>query len=212
MTPEQFMAAVPCNQAIAQIWHPAVSEAMEAYEINTVNRVAGFISQTAVESGGYLRLVENLDYSVAALAVVWPRRFATPQGTPNATAIRIGRSSAHPCDQQTLANLVYGGRFGNRPNTTDGWDYRGRGIIQTTFRSNYIACGAALGLPLVDNPDILLMPRHAATAAAWFWRTHGCNELMDVEDVTTTTQRINGGTTALEQRQKGYTRAKIILS
>ena len=63
----------------------------------------------------------------------------------------------------------------------------------------------ALGLPLLDDPDLLLVPEHGAQAAGWFWHRAGCNELMDraaFEEITKArdndffelvTRRINGG-------------------
>lgn len=55
-------------------------------------------------------------------------------------------------------DYVYGGRFGNRPNTDDGYTFRGRGPFQLTFRGNYQSIGAAIGQDLISNPDLVNDP------------------------------------------------------
>ncbi|VFS40942.1 Predicted chitinase [Serratia liquefaciens] len=48
---------------------------------------------------------------------------------------------------EKLANRAYANRGGNGPEASgDGWRYRGRGLIQTTFKNNYRAAGNAWGL------------------------------------------------------------------
>ena len=58
-----------------------------------------------------------------------------------------------------------------------------------------------------------------ALAAAWFWKSHGLNELADdrnddndMEDFVTITKRINGGTVGLKERIAFWERAKEVLS
>lgn len=88
----------------------------------------------------------------------------------------------------------------------DGYRYRGRGLIQITGRSNY--CRVRDGLrTLVPNvpdfeeaPEALEVPRWAALSAAWYWQTHGCNELADAGDFDAITRRINGGINGLADR------------
>jgi putative chitinase len=70
-----------------------------------------------------------------------------------------------------------------------------------TSRDNYKEAAAALGLPLLDDPD--LISRDSATAvvvAAWWWWTRGCNALADALDFKALTRRINGGLNGHEDR------------
>ncbi|MBL4981692.1 glycoside hydrolase family 19 protein [Pseudomonas fluorescens] len=94
----------------------------------------------------------------------------------------------------------------------DGSKYRGRGLIQITGRANYIACGEALGLDLVNRPEQLEQPQYAAMSAAWFWSTHGLNTLADQGDFVKITRRINGGINGLEDRQALYDKALEVLA
>jgi putative chitinase len=116
-----------------------------------------------------------------------------------------------PADQQSLANLLYGGTWGreNLGNTQpgDGWKYRGRGLKQLTGRANYVACGKALGEDFVANPERLCLPINAALSAGWFWSANGCNKLAEAGDIPGLTKRINGGSNGLEERTALFGRA-----
>ena len=111
-------------------------------------------------------------------------------------------------NEEKLANLVYAKRLGNGDsNSGDGYKFRGRGIIQITGRSNYADAGKALGLNLINQPDLLLQKPNAAMSAAWFWSSRGLNALAvdhtddnDLEDFTEITKRINGGSVGLSER------------
>lgn len=94
----------------------------------------------------------------------------------------------------------------------DGFRYRGRGLIQITGRANYVACGEALGLDLVNQPVLLEQPQYAAMSAAWFWSTRGLNTLADQGQFVKITRRINGGLTGQDDRQALYDKALEVLA
>ncbi|MCF5701341.1 MULTISPECIES: glycoside hydrolase family 19 protein [Pseudomonas] len=93
----------------------------------------------------------------------------------------------------------------------DGSKYRGRGLIQITGRANYAACGEALGLDLIIQPELLELPRYAAMSAAWFWKQNGLNDLADRDQFNTITRRINGGLNGLQDRLEIWSRARAVL-
>ena len=95
--------------------------------------------------------------------------------------------------------------------TGDGIKYKGRGLIQLTGRANYAECGEALGLDLIACPELLEEPVNACRSAAWFWQTHGCNELADKHDFLRITKRINGGTNGWHERWKYYQKALQVI-
>lgn len=113
----------------------------------------------------------------------------------------------------TAQQLGYEGRsdLGNTVKG-DGSKFRGRGLIQITGRANYAACGEALGLDLINQPELLEQPQHAAMSAAWFWSTRGLNTLADQKEFAKITKRINGGLTGQADRQEMYDRALKVLA
>ena len=94
----------------------------------------------------------------------------------------------------------------------DGSRFRGRGLIQTTGRSNYAATGQALGVDLLSRPELLGLPELAARSAAWWWMAHGLNEIADTGDNLKATKRINGGTNGLDDRMARFESAKQVLA
>lgn len=126
---------------------------------------------------------------------------------------QIGHESGQLRYLEELASgAAYEGRedLGNT-NPGDGIRFKGRGLIQITGRANYAACGRALGIDLVNDPDRLSSPRLATRSAGWFWKTHGLNELADIPDFLKITRRINGGTNGLAERQALYSKALTVL-
>ena len=113
----------------------------------------------------------------------------------------------------TKAQARYEGRadLGNTQ-PGDGSKYRGRGFIQITGRANYGACGEALGLDLIAQPELLEKPQHACMSAAWFWATSGLNTLADAGKFEAITQRVNGGQNGAADRQALYARALKVLA
>lgn len=205
------LIAAGIKESVASVWLPHVQEAMQRFGITTDKQIAGFLAQTAHESGGYTLLTENLNYKAATLAACWPNRFAVlgPDKKPvkdekgKMTPTKVAESIAGK--PELIANMVYSSRMGNGPaESGEGWKFRGRGLKQLTGKDNYTRCGQALGVDLVSNPDMLLEPKWASHSAAWFWSANKCGALADADDFVGLTKRINGGTIGLQDREKRY--------
>src|SRR5580692_2776944 len=185
-----FQRAAGLSAALTDRWYGPVSAAMAEFDINTPPRQAAFIAQMGHESGGYTRLVESFDYRIDALKIFSRLTAADRQ--------RLGRQPGEksvPLERQReIANIAYGGRYGNGPAASgDGWRYLGRGLKQITFADNYRACGRALGVDLLANPDLLATDDAlAARSAGEFWQRNGCNAPADRGDFAGTTRIING--------------------
>ena len=155
-----------------------------------------WLAQLAHESAMFERMVESLNYTKAAqIRRTWPKRFAN-----NSAAVAFVRKP------ERLANFVYADRIGNGDAASgDGWKYRGRGLIQVTGKDNYRDAGEALGLPLLEEPELLEEPVHAADAAGWFWKSHGLNRF--ASNINDCTRAINGGLNGLPDRMRLHNRA-----
>ena len=72
-------------------------------------------------------------------------------------------------DPVAFFNAAYGDIKGNT-DPDDGYNFRGRGLIQLTGRANYAAASEALfgDDRLVQNPDLMLDPDIAGRTAGWF--------------------------------------------
>lgn len=74
-----------------------------------------------------------------------------------------------------------------------GSGYYGRGLIQTTWEENYRLLETATGLPFLSQPDLLLDPEHAATAAAFYWKDRAVWRACDLGDWPKVRKLVNGG-------------------
>lgn len=163
-------------------WLPVIQEACQAYDITSHARQCAFLAQLGVESARLTALEENLNYRASGLLATWPTRFTSD------TAAQY----AH--NPEMIGNIAYAGRGGNGNIASgDGYRYRGRGLLQVTFKNNYASVGTALGLNLVGHPELLLDRQNAANSAAYFFSSRGCNQLADTQRFTAICGLINCG-------------------
>lgn len=173
---------------------------LPAHGITTRVRLCHFMAQVSHECGGGTVAEENLYYSAVRMTQVWPSRFRT-----------VATAQPYAQNGRALANKVYNGRMGNRPGTDDGWNYRGRGLIQITGRDGYAQVGRIAGLDLVGKPHLANEPGNLLTVAAAFWSWKGMNALCrDLSDASlvAVTKRVNGGTNGLADRRSYFAKWK----
>jgi putative chitinase len=154
--------------------------------------------------------LDPMENAMASYAVNTPKRQA-------AFLAQIGHESdglfySEEIWGPTEAQSGYEGRadLGNTQEG-DGYTFRGRSPIQITGRANYQKVSDALSHDFVADPDDLATPSWGSMAAAWFWNTHGLNELADADQFTKITQVINGGQNGSADRMSRWIEAKQVL-
>lgn len=157
-----------------------INKTIVEQNLNTVNRLAGYLSQIGVESEELLYTKELGGTSY------FEKRYD----------IRYAPEKA-----KELGNTSPG----------DGAKYPGRGLIQVTGKFNYLACGKALGLDLLNHPELLEQPVYAAESAGWYWGSRNINAAADADDIVKVTKLVNGGTMHLDRRKAYYAKAKEVL-
>jgi putative chitinase len=175
-------------------WYEALEQALPDYDINTPERVAAFMAQTAHESGEYRAIKENLNYRAVSLRKVFPKYFPTDE-----------LAAAYAQQPEKIANRVYANRMGNGPEESgDGYRYCGRGLIQLTGKSNYQAFADSIEITPEEVSEFLATFEGAVQSACWFWEANGLNKWADKGDIVMLTKKINGGTIGLEDRIEHY--------
>jgi predicted chitinase len=181
---------------------PHLEEALPKYGIAESRlRLAHFFAQVLHESGCMRFDMENLNYSSDALRRVFGKYFKTK-----------AEADAYARKPEKIANRVYANRMGNGAESSgDGWRFRGRGLIQLTGRSNYLAFAKWIGdRRVMDDPD-LVATEYAVHSAVFFWDRHNLNRLADKDDVVALTKRINGGVNGLAHRRELLNKANGLL-
>ena len=183
-------------------WYSAMCEILPLWEINTIERVAGFIAQCGHESRNFNVLTENLNYSAKALNTIFPKYFK-----------RAGRdANEYHRQPEKIANVIYAGRMANGDSASgDGWRFRGGGILQLTGRHNYTEFGEDVEMSAEEAVDYVRTKKGALDSACWFWDENNINKHCDNMDIVKMTKRINGGTIGLEDRKKHYVHALDVL-
>ena len=197
----------------AKDWSKPIEDACIRWGIVSGPDKARFIAQLHVETGGFKYFAELTNYSPQGLLNVFGPTPRNPDGRNGLKTLQQAQQlvAAGP---RAVFNHVYGGKWGreNLGNTQpdDGWDFRGRGPIQTTGRENYLK--ASIGMygddRLIDEPDALLVPSEGASAAAYYWHSRRCNGIEDIREVT---RKINPGLMHLDRRIAQTQRAYDIL-
>jgi putative chitinase len=195
---DEWMAEELIHRDDWKDWYEAMCEILPLWEVNTIERVAGFIAQCGHESGGFRVLSENLNYSAKALNTIFPKYFK-----------RAGReANEYHRQPEKIANVIYANRMDNGDTSSgDGWTFRGGGILQLTGRYNYTEFGKAVEKTPEEAVEYVRTKAGALDSACWFWDTNNINKYCDNQDIVGMTKRINGGTIGLDDRKKHYLHA-----
>jgi len=177
------------------------------FGINKALRLVHAWAQFTEETGGGVEMTESLNYSPQGLMSTFPSHFSAEQ------AHQYGRTPEHPAEQRMIGNLAYGNRMGNHPNTDDGYNFRGRGLIQTTGRIGYTDLAHLTGLDLANHPDLANDPTHALLCGfAEFVNYPGMLDYCDADNLLAVSSLINVGHVVTDPNAvNGYAERKASL-
>lgn len=164
-------------------WVDVINDAMEAYEIDTPQRVAMFLAQIGHESGSLLYVEEIWGPTTAQL------RYEGRADLGNTQEGDGERFKGHGLIQTT-------GRT-NHAHVRDRLRAKFPDIEVPDFE---------------DEPEALKIPKWAAYSAADFWDGRGLNSLADVGEFELITRRINGGLNGQEDRLVRLKKAEAALA
>ena len=176
------------------------NELFPVYEINTVNRIAGFLTQTSHRSSNYINLVEKLNYNSHGLRSVFPKYFRDD--------VTVKQYENKP---EKIANLLYADKFGNGNEASgDGWRYRNRGAIPIIGRDAYDHYANSVNLSIDEAIKELETLDGAIKIACYYWKEHDLNQLCDLDDIDSVTELVQPNN--LTDCKSTYNRIKKILS
>jgi putative chitinase len=176
------------------------AEAMlKKYGVNANGlRMSHFMAQVLHETRGLTVAVENLDYPADRIAEIWHYRF-----------INAMRAFPYSNAPELLANRVYRNWMGN-DQPGDGWRFIGRGLLQITGKGAYRTYGKAIGVNLLENPDLAAAPQFALQLAGAQWDKNGCNDFADNDNPRRITMALHGALTEMASRRTWLARTKDV--
>ncbi|MBR8461183.1 glycoside hydrolase family 19 protein, partial [Burkholderia dolosa] len=212
---------------------PFLNKYAKGYQVTTPKRIAHFLSQIAVESG-FKNIEEGLSYSSKRMKQIFGCN-APPRGKKIYTEVlgeivcNFGRkreklwteTSKYEHNPKNLASYVYADRNKNGSEESgDGYKYRGRGLIQTTFKSNYMVLTDEHNRrfpddqrDFVQDPDLVLSNLEYGVESAFvFWAiTKNVNGIADSGNVHAVSKAVNGGAIGYPERLVAYNNVAPIL-
>lgn len=210
------------------------------FEINTPLRVSHFFAQVRAEVGENIDYkFERVIYSAKRLKSKIPLKdedgnnksagpFKYFHENP-AEADKYGSIKAigQRANEEAIANRAYAHRIGNGDiKSGDGWNFRGKGFIQLTGRTNYenVKMELQSKVPnenigdIVENPNLAVASiKNAMLTSMAYWTMNNLNKKSDNtkwdrEKVDNITDVVNFGTPTREERKKHFDFIKSILN
>lgn len=204
----------------SQLISDAINKVIPLYKMDTSLTLTHFIPNLLVECQEFTRFEEGLNYQSVALMKLFSR-----ERISMAQCVDYGRTGTHKANQQVIANTIYGGEWGKRnlgnKAITDGYDFKGSGILQCTgrdehqqfinyynrkFGTNFTLYDAALLLRNSNNLEINLH------FGCWFFTIYkNIIPLIVADNFKEVVRKVNGGYNGLDERMVYYNRCKQFL-
>lgn len=212
--------AKPATTVENKGWVPGTPKARPTPTSVAVTKVAEVetFSKTGVSADQLRKVMPNLSPEKAEAMLPHLNKamkefgIDTPQRASAFLAQLAHESGELKYFEELASGSAYEGRrdLGNTQ-SGDGQRFKGRGPIQLTGRANYAAASKALGIDLVNNPELAARPDIGFRIAGWFWQSKGLNNLADQGDFNGITKRVNGGYNGAASRNQYYAKAQAAL-
>jgi predicted chitinase len=164
---------------------PAATAKAPAQQAGPVNQLRAVAMASGINGTELAQFLAQCAHESANFASMEER------GTP---AYFTKKYEKNPRKAKILGNKVKG----------DGERYKGRGYIQLTGRDNYTRAGAALGLPLAQQPELAARPDVAAKVAVWYWKNRVAPKIKDFSNTAAVTKKINPASKGLQSRKDQF--------
>lgn len=195
------------------------------FKLDTPLRQRHFFAQIKGETGDSLKgQTEGWNYSPEAL-----KRFSryyreNPEEAEQDGYLRdtVNGGFIRRADERAIGRKHFQRLNGNRAsNPEDGYNFRGRGLIQITgyekyngFMQNYSKYWDDAIPDTVNSPELINEMPYAIRSAMYFWLHYRVYLAADLgngyADVRAVTRRVNGGSEGLDRRQAAYREAERI--
>ena len=175
-----------------------------SYHVNTPLRIAHFMAQAEAESGLEPKREDVYYKSITAARAAFQTPFKGKSDIFVASYLR---------NSQKMANYVYANRNGNGNEASgDGFEFRGGGIFQNTFRNGYLLLAKDTRIDFYNHPELIEQEANAVIAALSYWGKNGLNILADKDDLDAISDKINiGHVTEKEGDANGFAHRKEFL-
>ena len=209
------------NLAVLKTLAAVINKYGIKFGIDTDEKLQHFLAQAGHETGGFstLQVTENMNYSNAALIPIRYSKF-TMDTINNPTKLYAGYYTNNP---EALSNAAMCCKYYNgNIMSGDGWRFRGRGIFQLTWKSNYndfnnfYNSQFSPSLDLTNNPNLVATnDTLAILSGLWFYKKKVLNKInIDQHtSVALVTRKVNGKKLiGLKDRESIFNEAKNHIS
>ncbi len=180
----------------------------QVYAINTPLRIAHFLAQIGHESG-FKIIEENGNYTAKRMREIFGCKGGAKKYNAAKDECTLGRlrdklwtdEARYAQSAKKLLSYVYCSRGGNGNEASgDGYLFRGRGMMQLTFKKNYQAFTITHNKKNPDDrqdfvakPELLKEKKYAVESAFFYWDSRKINAIADTDNVKKVSILVNGG-------------------
>lgn len=188
--------------------------------INTKEKLQHFLAQVGHETGGLntLNITESTYWTTDwKLAKTYPNRFTMDSARAN-TNPNLYYAPDYLQNSQAVANIAMCCKFENGSvSSGDGWSYRGRGILQLTWKENYrrfkewYNANHDPDLDFVTNPDLISSnDTLSILSGLWYFKVRVLNRttIDGTTSVEKVTPFINSESKGINDRKQRFQVAK----